>query len=294
MVLLHLPGTISTDAGWLEVLTAWEFDPFVVLPLALLGLLFARGRRRLARLSHRVGASPRGRLWFFAAAYLVLVLALLSPLHGFAEELFFVHMVQHVLLMSAAAPLLLLANPLPTVIWGLPFGRAAVGSLLAPGGPLVNVLRVLTRPVVAWWHFTLNLWLWHQPAAYQAALEREALHYLQHFLFFLTAVLFWWPVIGPSPLRSRLGYPARMLYVFAAWLPNSVLGAGFTFAPSVIISYYQTRPRFWDIDPLTDQQLAGLLMWIPGDAVYAAAMMVLLLAILRQEDRREAESAVAS
>ena len=100
-------------------------------------------------------------------------------------------------------------------------------------------------------------------------------------------------MIGPAPLRSRLGYPARILYVFATWLPNSVLGAGITFAPSVLLPFYEARPRLWSIDALTDQQLAGLIMWIPGDAIYAAAMMVLLVATLRQEDRRDASSAAA-
>jgi cytochrome c oxidase assembly factor CtaG len=292
-VLLHLPGNVSASSGLLEVLAAWELDPLIVLPLVLLAGLFARGRHRLRRLSQRKRSHDGGRLWYFLAALLTLVLALHSPLHSLSEELFFVHMVQHVLLMSAAAPLLLLANPLPTMIWGLPFGRAALGSLLAPRSAAMRLLTALTRPAVAWWLFVANLWLWHQTAAYQAALEHEALHYAQHLLFFLSAVLFWWPVIGPAPLRSRLGYPARMLYVFAAWIPNSVLGAGFTFAPSVLFSHYASRPRFWGIDPLTDQQLAGLLMWIPGDAVYAAAMMALLLAILRQEDRGEARVAAS-
>jgi cytochrome c oxidase assembly factor CtaG len=153
------------------------------------------------------------------------------------------------------------------------------------------VLRQLTRPAVAWWLFVANLWLWHQPAAYQAALESEPIHLVQHLLFFGTAVLFWWPVIGPAPMRSRLAYPSRMLYVFVTWLPNSVLGAGITFAPSVLLPFYAARPRHFGLDPLVDQQLAGLTMWLPGDAIYAAAMMVLLLATLRQEDRRDAQAA---
>jgi putative membrane protein len=196
--------------------------------------------------------------------------------------------------MSVAVPLLMLANPMPIMLWSLPDrARIAVGRTLAPDGWLLSTLKLATRPIVTWWLFVLDLWLWHQPPAYQAALESEAVHYAQHLLFMVTAVLFWWPVIGPAPLRSRLSYPARMLYVFFTWVPNSVLGAGFTFAPAALITFYEARPRHWGIDPLIDQQLAGLIMWIPGDMIYAAAMMVLLIAALRQEDRREARAAAA-
>jgi putative membrane protein len=288
VLILHLPGDLPAAATLWDFLLDWQFEPITLLPLLVVAGLYLAGKRRLARLTHQ---RPPGQ-WFFAAGYATLAVALLSPIHSFSEELFFVHMVQHVLLMSVAAPLLLLANPLSVVLWSLPSSaRGAVGHALARQGWLVRILQLATRPVVAWSLFVVNLWLWHQPPAYEAALESEIIHYLQHLLFFLSSVLFWWPVIGPAPLRSRLRYPARMLYVFLAWIPNSVLGAGITFAPAVLMSFYADRPRHWGIDALTDQQLAGLLMWIPGDAIYAAAMMVLLLAILRQEDRREAASA---
>ena len=288
MLILHLPGNLPAAATLWDFLLDWQFEPITLLPLLVMAGVYLVGKQRLAHLTHQ---RPQGQ-WFFAAGYATLAVALLSPIHSFSEELFFVHMVQHVLLMSVAAPLLLLANPLSVMLWSLPLSaRGAVGHALARQGWLLGVLQFVTRPAMAWSLFVVNLWLWHQPRAYQAALENELVHYLQHLLFFFSAVLFWWPVIGPAPLRSRLSYPARMLYVFLTWIPNSVLGAGITFAPTVLMSFYADRPRHWGIDALTDQQLAGLLMWIPGDAIYAAAMMVLLLAILRQEDRREAASA---
>ena len=289
MLILHLPGNIPAATTLWDFLLAWEFEPLVLFPLLVLGALYLAGRARLARLSHQGTSGESREAWFFAAGYATLALALLSPIHTFSEELFFVHMLQHVLLMSVAAPLLLLANPMPVMLWSLPpRARTLAGRGLAAESRPVRCLRLLTRPLLAWPLFVLDLWLWHQPAPYQAALQNEALHYVQHLCFFLTAVLFWWPVIGPAPVRSRLRYPARMLYVFLAWVPNSVLGAGFTFAPAVLVPFYETRPRHWGLDALTDQQLAGLLMWVPGDAIYAAAMMVLLVALLRQEDRREA------
>jgi putative membrane protein len=272
----------------------WQFEPLVLLPLLLIGGSYFVGRRRLQLLRRRAESYDGGKACLFGLGWAALALALLSPIHSFSEELFFVHMAQHVLLMSVAVPLLMLANPMPTMLWSLPDrARIAVGRTLAADGWPLRTLKLATRPIVAWWLFVLDLWLWHQPPAYQAALESEAVHYAQHLLFMVTAVLFWWPVIGPAPLRSRLSYPARMLYVFVTWVPNSVLGAGFTFAPAALITFYEARPRHWGIDPLIDQQLAGLIMWIPGDMIYAAAMMVLLIAALRQEDRREARSAAA-
>jgi putative membrane protein len=293
MLLLHLPtGTQAAVTLW-DFLLAWQLEPLVLVPLLALGGLYLVGARRLGRLHRGVSGPERRQRCFFLAAYLTLAVALLSPLHSFSEELFVVHMVQHVLLMSVAAPLLLLANPMPIMLWSLPAERrAAVGHLLAAERWPIRLLRQLTRPAVAWWLFVADLWLWHQPAAYQAALENEWLHLVQHLLFFGTAVLFWWPVIGPAPLRSRLSYPSRMLYVFVTWLPNSVLGAGITFAPSVLLPFYAARPRHFGLEPLVDQQLAGLTMWLPGDGIYAAAMMILLLATLRQEDRRDAQAAV--
>jgi putative membrane protein len=294
VLLLHLPGAIPPATTAWDFLLGWQFEPLVLLPLLLIGGSYFVGRRRLQLLRRRAESDDAGKACWFGLGWAALALALLSPIHSFSEELFFVHMTQHVLLMSVAVPLLMLANPMPTMLWSLPDrARIAVGRTLAADGWPLRTLKLATRPIVAWWLFVLDLWLWHQPPAYQAALESEAVHYAQHLLFMVTAVLFWWPVIGPAPLRSRLSYPARMLYVFVTWVPNSVLGAGFTFAPAALIAFYEARPRHWGIDPLIDQQLAGLIMWIPGDMIYAAAMMVLLIAALRQEDRREARAAAA-
>jgi cytochrome c oxidase assembly factor CtaG len=289
VLLLHLPITTVAATDVWDFLLAWQLEPLNLAGLLVIGALYVVGRRRLV---HHGGHPDGTRTWFFAAGLAALALALLSPIHTFSEELFSIHMIQHLLLLSVAPPLLLLANPMPTILWGLsPAGRQRLGRLLAPESIPIRMLKRLTRPVVAWWVLALNLWLWHQPGPYQAALESEPLHYLEHVCFFVAAVLFWWPVIGPAPLRSRLGYPARLLYVFLAWIPNSVLGAGITFAPSVLMPFYAARPRHWGIDPLTDQQTAGLLMWIPGDLVFAGTILALLVAALRAEERREAHTA---
>jgi cytochrome c oxidase assembly factor CtaG len=283
MLLLHLPSGDRAASTLADALLGWSFEPLALLPCLVLGSLYARGW--FAR--HRARHAERGwRVASFMGGFTALSVALLSPLHGFAEHLFSAHMLQHLLLMSVAAPLLLLANPLPTMLWGLPTRwRRSAGRLLSQDGPVVAMLRPMTRPLVAWWIFVLVLFGWHLPALYGAALESEPLHYLQHASFLGAAALFWWPVIGPAPLRSRLPYLIRLLYVFATWIPSSALGAGITFAPAVLIPHYLATPRHWGLDPLTDQQLAGLLMWVPSDAIFALAMIVLFVALLRQEER---------
>ena len=293
MPLLHISGTLPAASTVGDFLTAWEFEPIPLAALLTVGGLYFLGRRRLARRQHHV-REQRLRHWCFVLGYAALALALLSPVHVYSEALFAMHMVQHLLLL-AAAPLLLLANPLPVVLWSLPTARrTALGRLLVHDAPPVAALRRLTNPYLAWWLFVLGLWLWHQPAAYQAALRWEVLHYLQHACFFGTAVLFWWPIVGPAPLRSRLPYPARMLYLFLAWIPNSMLGAGITFAPDVLMPTYASQPRHWGLEPLTDQQLAGLLMWIPGDLMFTFGLLALLLATLRREDRVESRQGLAA
>ena len=217
-----------------------------------------------------------GRPLVFAVGYATLLVALVSPLHALGEQLFSVHMVQHLLMTLVAPPLLLLSRSMPVLLWGLPASeRATLGRLAGRPGPLRSVLGGLTLPLVAFWLFILTQWLWHQPALYDWALEERWAHYAEHLTFFLTAVLFWWPVIGAPPLPSPLSYPGRMLYTFCAWMPNTFLGAGLALSSAPLYAAYT----------YDDQQLAGLLMWMPGDVLFAVVLMLLLVAFLQHEQR---------
>jgi putative membrane protein len=205
------------------------------------------------------------------------------------EQYFSVHMVQHLMLTLVAAPLLLLSNSMPVLLWALPRNdRATVGRLVGQPGPVRTVLRWLTHPLVAWWLFVGTQWLWHMPLGYDWALENRWAHYLEHVSFFVTAVLFWWPVIGSAPLRSTLGYPARLAYTFLAWLPNSLLGAGITLSHGVLYPYYIAAGATNGYDPLVDQQLAGLIMWVPGDVLFLIILLLLFAAYMRNEEQQEA------
>jgi cytochrome c oxidase assembly factor CtaG len=249
---------------------------------------YAVGYRRFARRRHADdGYQTRGTL--FLLGYTALAVALISPLHTVGEQFFSVHMVQHLLLTLVAAPLLLLSNSMPVLLWALgPRDRATVGRLIGQPGVVQSTLRWLTRPLVAGTVFVVGQWAWHQPLLYQWALENHWAHYLEHILFFLTAVLFWWPVIGAAPLRSRIGYPARMAYVFLGWMPNTLLGAGISLSRAPLYPVYVEAAQVHGIDPGFDQQLAGLIMWVPGDLLFAAILLLLFAAYLRNEER-EAE-----
>jgi putative membrane protein len=219
--------------------------------------------------------------------YTALVVALISPLHSVGEQYFSVHMVQHLLLSLVAPPLLLLSSSMPVLLWAFsPRDRVTLGRLVGQPGPLRSLLQFLTRPLVAITLFVVTQWVWHQPTAYDWALTDRWAHYFEHLSFFFTGVLFWWPVIGAPPLPSPLSYPARLAYTFFAWLPNSLLGAGISLSRAPLYPYYVETARTTGIDPLFDQQLAGLIMWVPGDVVFAIILMLIFAAYLRNEERK--------
>jgi len=254
--------------------------------VAAIGVAYAIGYRRLSSRSAHPAALRRPAA-LFVAGYVALVVALLSPLHTWGEVLFSLHMVQHLLLLLVAAPLLLASGSMPVMLWALPRQeRSGVGALLSESSPTGKLLRFGATPWVAWLLFVLGQWLWHQPAAYELALAYPLVHYAQHLYFFVSAVLFWWPVIGAPPIPSPLSYPARMLYVFLGWIPNSLLGAGITFDNGILYPHYAASAASVGVNPVSDQLWAGLLMWIPGDLVFASVLGFILAAFLRDEERK--------
>ncbi|HEY3057457.1 MAG TPA: cytochrome c oxidase assembly protein [Chloroflexota bacterium] len=270
--------------AWAEV----QLDPLLVVPLVGIGVAYAIGYRRFVRRTRPDSAVP-ARATLFILGYTALLVALLSPLHSVGEQFFSVHMVQHLLLTLVAAPLLLLSNSMPVLLWALPRrDRATVGRLFGQPGPVRAALVWLTQPVIAGSVFVVTQWAWHQPVLYELALESRWAHYLEHIVFFSTAVLFWWPVIGAAPLRTPLGYPARMAYTFLGWMPNTLLGAGISLSRDPLYPTYINAAHTYGVDAAADQQLAGLIMWVPGDILFAMILMVLLAAYMRHEER-EAE-----
>jgi cytochrome c oxidase assembly factor CtaG len=253
-----------------------------------IGLAYLVGYRRFARRRH-VDHSYETRAGLFLVGYVALLVALLSPLHSVGEQYFSVHMVQHLLLSLVAPPLLLLSGSMPVLLWALPpRDRVTLGRLVGQPGPVRSLLRFLTRPLVAWTLFVGVQWLWHQPVAYDWALENRWAHYFEHLSFFLTAILFWWPVVGAPPLMSPLNYPMRIGYTFLAWLPSSLLGAGISLARAPLYQFYVQAAPSTGIDPGVDQQLAGLIMWVPGDVLFGSIVLALFVAFMQHEEQQEA------
>jgi len=243
----------------------WSFEPWVVVCLALSAGLYALGVARLWRHAGRGRGLGAAQLAAFSAGWLVIVAALVSPLDALGESLFSAHMIQHELLMMAAAPLLVLGRPIAAWAWALPFAwRRAAGRFFHAAAWRVP-WSIVTSALVAWLLHALALWLWHVPALFDAALADDTVHAFQHAAFLGTALLFWWSVLGAST-RQQKG--VALLSLFTTMVHTGALGALLTLSSTPWYqSYVATAPRF-GLDALQDQQLGGLVMWIPAGLVY--------------------------
>lgn len=254
-----------------EVLRTWTFEPGVVVGIALLALWYAYGVRSLWRSAGRGRGVGAAQIAAFVAGLLTLVVALISPLDAMGDMLFSAHMVQHLLLILVAAPLLVLGKPLLPLMWAMPAGTRPRGARWWHRARAARAaIRTLTSPGVAWTLHIGDLLFWHIRGPYDWTLRNESIHALEHATFVGTAVLFWWAVLQPSG-RRRLSYGMSVLYVSAAGLVMSALGAVLTFAPSPWYVGYLTTTAAWNLTPLQDQQLGGLIMWIPASVVYLGA-----------------------
>lgn len=218
-----------------------------------------------------------------------MALALLSPIAVYSERLFFMHMVQHLLLLLIAPPLLWLGTPLLPSLWGLPgVARRRVGRLLAPGGALTRTGHAFTSPWVAAVAYIGTIAVWHLPRFYDAAQGRTLTHDLEHLMFLGTALLYWWPVIHPAGGRRRLGYVAAIPYLLPPFLEGMLIGALITFADRPLYRTYAAMEPTWGFSTLDDQQLGGLIMWVPGGMLFLVPLIGLLIVLLNQEERAAA------
>lgn len=262
----------------------WTFDPWIVLPLALSLSLYAIGHWRLSRRSGR-NAVARRRAWAFASGWVLLAAALVTPLHAAGERSFAAHMLEHELLMLAAAPLLVLARPLGVWLWAFP---RPVRRWLARCGQrrtLAVPWRAATAPLPATVAQAAVLWLWHAPPAFDLALAQPGWHVVQHVCFLLSALLFWWAMLQGS--AQRIGVAVGCLFFTS--LVSGALGALMAFSRGPWYAGYSALGLdAFGLSPAEDQQLAGLLMWVPGGLVHAAAGIALLARGLAGGDAAQA------
>ncbi len=271
---------------------AWSVPLALTALATITAILYLRGWIRVRSASpHTI---PAWRLGAFMAGLGSLWIAVGSPLVALDEELLTVHMIQHVILMAVAPPLILLGAPALPFLHGLP--QRFVRSVLGPGlrwQPLQKLGHTLTNPAICWLSAMGALVLWHVPALFELALRSEYWHRVEHASFFATGLLFWWPVVQPWPSVAQWPRWRIPLYLFMATLPCDVLSAFLAFCERVVYPWYLALPQRFSLPPLQDQECAGALMWLCATLIYLIPAVVITVQILSPTDVNEAQYAAS-
>lgn len=263
----HVGPPIDPDAWW----TSWNTDALVWLGLVVMATsyLWASSRRHDAM-------ARRRRAWFLGALVTLLV-ALVSPLDAMGVSLSSAHMVQHLLLTLVAAPLIVLAAPVVTVSGALSPDWRLVARAGRRSRPAQVGRAVVARPVIASLPFVVVLWTWHLPVPYEAALGDHLVHGVEHATLLGTAVLSWAAILVAARRRRRDRPGLAILVLFGLSTATGLVGVLLTFAPDVLYPSYEATSPAWGLSALADQQLAGVIMWVPGGGVYLAMALVILV-----------------
>jgi cytochrome c oxidase assembly factor CtaG len=275
---LSRPAWAHGGAGDLLVASTWTYDPWVVAPLYLSAGLYLVGTRRLWR---RAGMGRGVHPWqavCFWAGWLACAAALVSPLHWLGDRLFSAHMIEHGVLMVVAAPLVAISRPYGAMMWALPARWRRLGALRADSYAM-RLWLILSHPVNATLLHGFAIWAWHLPYLYEAALSRPTVHRLQHLSFFMTALLFWWSMFYGA--RRERTPALALLCLFVTSLHTGALGLVIGLANRLWIPGQSANAAAWGLTPLEDQQLGGLIMWVPGGASYLVAALALVALWIR-------------
>jgi cytochrome c oxidase assembly factor CtaG len=260
-------------------LAEWSVPVPTVALLALTCIIYIQGFRRVH--VHMAAHFPTWRLWAFVGGMTALLIAIASPLAAFDDLLLSVHMVQHMILMLVAPPLLLLGAPAIPLLRGIPtvIAKPILGPILKLH-PLRTFGRTLTHPIMCLFAMAAVMWGWHLPGPYQLALRSENWHVVQHSCFVAGAILFWWPVVQPWPGEPHWPRWTMIPYLLVGDVQNTIISAFLVFSERLIYPYYLTVPRLGGISALDDQVTAGAIMWVPGSLFFlipAAAIMLRML-----------------
>jgi putative membrane protein len=269
MTLAHQPVAPA------DVWHVWNADPLLLISLLLVGYAYRRGAKVLTQKGREL---PFIRVAAFYSGLALAAAALLSPLDAMAHTLFSAHMVQHLVLILLVPPLIVLGSPSLPLLLGVP---APIRAPLQRFRHTIGGGRaVFAVPVVVWTLHTAAMWTWHLPTLYEAGLRSDVVHASEHASFLLTALLVW-AIIIPAP-RRRPRLPEAAGITFGTLLQSGALGAILTFATTVLYPSHKLGAALWGLTPLEDQQLAGVIMWIPAGAVYFLTLAVLFAAWLNQ------------
>lgn len=270
LAMLHADG----DFSW----TAWPIHPSTLIgSVLLLGAYFAA----IGPLRRKYDWAERVEPWqpiCFTTGILILFGVLNGPIHELSDfYLFSAHMVQHLLLTMVMAPLMLVGTP--DWLW-----RAIIRNTVG-----FNAARLITSPLIAFGIYNVVFSGWHFPMLYNWALENHTVHIIQHLMFIAAAMFMWWPVVEPLPEISRLITPLRMVYLFAVSIPMSVVSALITLSEGVLYPWYNDAERVFSLTAIEDQQLGGLIMWVPGALIFWVAISILFYRWATSENREEEE-----
>jgi putative membrane protein len=262
-----------------DLWTAWSFEPAVVALLAISGAAFVFGGIRMRERAGRWPARFTASATAFGAGWLVLTVCLVSPLHSLGSALFSAHMAQHELIMVVAAPLLVAGRPSVPALWSLSAPGRRWMQRLMHSAMTASIWRIISRPLVAFLLHGIAIWVWHVPRFYDAAVTNGLAHAAQHGSFLITALLFWWTIIPASPATRNA---ASLFSLFGTALHTGLLGALLTFSDASWYPVYHATTGPWGYSPLEDQQLGGLIMWIPGGVTYLVVALLIAARFLRE------------
>jgi cytochrome c oxidase assembly factor CtaG len=283
--LAHGPTpAVAPDA--MNLLFGWTFEPVVTIGIVV-SLLLWRWAVRRVNAAHPANPVPRQRTWTFVGAMVAIAFSLMSGIDRYDTTLFSVHMVQHILLMLVAAPLIALSAPV-TLLLRVSSSETRHRWIL----PVLHsrVVRVVAHPVVASIVFAVVLWTAHFSPLFDAALHDPLLHDLEHVLFLVSALLFWWPAVARDPAPYRLSHPARIVYIFMQMTMNTFMAMVILGTSEVLYPHYATVVRAWGPTALEDQRLAAGLMWIAGDLIFIGAILLVMAGWMRASERDAARS----
>jgi putative membrane protein len=263
---------------------AWAFPRAAALALEISAIVYWRGWLRIRRT--RPAIFPAWRLICFLSGIAAIIIAIASPLDSMSDQLLVAHMAQHYILMSVAPPLIVLSAPVVPLLRGLPrwFVRPVLGPLIRTVW-LRRFFKLLVTPRVAWILMNVAYIGWHIPAAYEFALGSWQWHIVEHACFFLTSVLFWWPVIEPWPSRFSGSRWLLLPYLLGADIINTAISALLCFSGRVLYPTYANQSPIFAITPLADQAAAGALMWVLGSIVFLIPAMYITLKLLSPRKR---------
>jgi putative membrane protein len=262
----------------------WNWNPWILASVVLAVFGYVWG---LLRSNGAVRARLFGgfRYAAFAAGIVTLFSALISPFDTLDDQLFSAHMVQHLVLLMIAPPLLILGRPALACLWAFPLpARRAIGRVWIRSG-LKHAVHVLMSPIFVWLLCSAVLWFWHLPGPYGWALGSESVHAFEHICFFVTSLMFWSLVLEPLG-RRRMDYGSTLLFVATFGVQTGLLGALLTFAGRPLYAAHLSTAAAWGLTPLEDQQLAGLIMWIPASLIHLTTLGVLFVVWMQTAERQ--------